>query len=117
MPGHAPGGSHDGSGLRLIFFPVDEGKLGHWTFLGFSSNRLDENGSHQTVFTRVGLDHSGQRPTTGKVVFGSVNDYISSLQVGLDLLPLGPGLEGVEIFPGPSGPEVLDHSLVLVPSL
>ena len=101
----------------MFFLPVEQGELGDRSFLCFSSGRLDHDHSDQTIFTRVGLDDPGYGPTTGKEVLGLHDHNVPFLQVRLSLLPLGPGLEGVQVLPGPSCPEVLDDCLALVPSL
>ena len=101
----------------MFFLPVEQGELGDRSFLWFSSGRLYHDHSHQTIFTRVGLDDPGYGPTTGKVVLRFHDHNVSLFQVWLSLLPLGPGLEGVQVLPGPSCPEVLDDGLALIPSL
>ena len=51
-----------------------------------------------------------------EMIFGLEDDDVLSLEIGLFLLPFSSGLQGVEVLPAPSSPEVMDHGLTLVPA-
>ena len=50
------------------------------------------------------------------MVLGFEDDNVSDLEIRLYLLPLGPGLECLEVFLGPSSPEMVNDGLAVLPA-
>ena len=69
----------------------------------------------KAIITWINLDNSCQGPMAGECLILLQDDDIIHLKVGLLSLPLGPGLQSVQIFLRPPGPEMLDCGLALVP--